>query len=122
MSSEIKKVSCRLCTYCCPLEAHVTNGDVVKVGSDPMAPDGRAFLCERAALGAIDFHNHPQRLNYPLKRAGERGENRWEKISWNQALDEIAERLAPIKEKYGAEALASLGVLCASAAKLTTLI
>ena len=44
-------------------------------------------------------------MNHPLKRAGERGEDKWEQISWDQALDEIAERLQAIKDEYGPEAL-----------------
>ena len=49
----------------------------------------------------------PRALTPPLKRVGERGEDRWEQISYDQALDEIAEKLLAIKEKYGAEALVS---------------
>lgn len=45
-------------------------------------------------------------LKHPLKRVGERGENKWEQISWEQAMDEIAEKLAALKEKYGPETLA----------------
>ena len=43
---------------------------------------------------------------HPLKRRGERGENKWEQISWDQALDEIAAKLADLKTRYGAETLA----------------
>ena len=53
----------------------------------------------------IRFHYHPKRMNHPLKRAGERGEDKWEQISWDQALDEIAERPQAIKDEYGPEAL-----------------
>ncbi|MDD2736786.1 MAG: molybdopterin-dependent oxidoreductase [Desulfuromonadaceae bacterium] len=48
----------------------------------------------------------PNQLMYPLKRAGGRGENKWEKISWDQALDEIAQKLERLKAEYGAETLA----------------
>ena len=43
---------------------------------------------------------------YPLKRAGERGEGKWQRITWEQALDEIAEKLTILKAKYGPETLA----------------
>jgi anaerobic selenocysteine-containing dehydrogenase len=46
-------------------------------------------------------------MNVPLKRAGERGEGRWQEISWTQALDEIADRLGNLKQRYGAETLAT---------------
>jgi anaerobic selenocysteine-containing dehydrogenase len=51
----------------------------------------------------LEWNFHKDRLNYPLKRVGKRGENKWQQISWNQALDEIADKLKEIKEKYGSE-------------------
>lgn len=68
----------------------------------------RTVLCDRMGekgQKAIQFHYHPKRINYALKRVGERGEDRWEQISYGQALDEIAEKLAAIKAEYGPEAL-----------------
>ncbi|MBW1768707.1 MAG: molybdopterin-dependent oxidoreductase [Deltaproteobacteria bacterium] len=59
-------------------------------------------------LRAKEVMYHPDRVNFPLKRAGERGEAKWEKISWEQAFDEIAEKLQSIKDKYGAEAAAGI--------------
>lgn len=72
--------------------------------------DEGSVVCNR--LGergerAIKFHYHPKRINHPLKRAGERGEDKWEQISYDQALDEIAQKLAELKEEYGAETLVS---------------
>ncbi len=52
-----------------------------------------------------DVMYHPNRLLYPLKRAGERGEGKWERISWDEALNTIAGKLKEIKEKYGPEAI-----------------
>jgi anaerobic selenocysteine-containing dehydrogenase len=54
---------------------------------------------------AIQMHYHPKRINHALKRVGERGEDKWEQIPYDQALDEIAAKLAEIKEKYGPESL-----------------
>jgi len=51
---------------------------------------------------------HPDRVNFPLKRAGKKGEGKWQIISWEQAFDEIAEKLQGIKEQYGGEALAGV--------------
>lgn len=48
---------------------------------------------------------HPDRLKYPMRRVGERGEGNWERISWDQALDTVASELNQIKAKYGNEAL-----------------
>jgi len=61
--------------------------------------------CDRKHITA-EYMYHPGRINYPLKRAGERGEGKWDVISWEQAFDEIAAKLKELKDKYGAETLA----------------
>lgn len=66
------------------------------------------MLCNR--LGekgerAIKFHYHPKRINHPLKRVGERGEDKWEQISYDQAIKEIAEKLQALIDEYGPETL-----------------
>jgi anaerobic selenocysteine-containing dehydrogenase len=62
--------------------------------------------CPRAKAAA-DWYHHPDRLNFPLKRIGNKGEGKWEQITWEQALDEIAAKLGEIKKQYGAEAVAN---------------
>jgi anaerobic selenocysteine-containing dehydrogenase len=54
----------------------------------------------------LDHIYHPQRLNHPLKRVGKKGEGHWERVTWDQALDEVAEKLSKLKSQYGAETLA----------------
>jgi anaerobic selenocysteine-containing dehydrogenase len=83
---------------------HIEGGKVVKVTGDPDHPISRGVICERGRLMA-DHIYHPQRLNYPLKRSGERGQGKWEQITWDQALDEVAEKLSGLRDKYGAETL-----------------
>ncbi len=73
-----------------------------RVGS--VWPPTRACLRLR---GAKEGFYHPERVNFPLKRAGERGEGKWQRISWEQAFDEIAEGLKGIIGKYGPEAIAA---------------
>lgn len=71
-------------------------------------PKTGTVLCDRMGPHgekAIQAHYHPARINHPLKRAGERGEDKWIEISYDQALDEIAEKLQEIKDTYGPEAL-----------------
>jgi anaerobic selenocysteine-containing dehydrogenase len=53
-----------------------------------------------------DHVHHPDRLNHPLKRKGEKGSGRWQKLTWEQALDEVAEKLDSLRANYGAETLA----------------
>jgi anaerobic selenocysteine-containing dehydrogenase len=64
--------------------------------------------CPRAGQ-ALDYHDHPERVNFPLKRVGKRGEGKWERIGWGQALDEIAQKLASIRDRFGPEAVLTMG-------------
>ena len=106
-NTEIKRALCRWCSANCGVEVHVKNGEISKLTGDKNS-QSRGFRCERNTLGAMDYHNHPNRLNYPLKRAGTRGEGKWARIPWQQAMDEIAEKIGKVREKYGPEALAML--------------
>jgi anaerobic selenocysteine-containing dehydrogenase len=53
-----------------------------------------------------DHLYHPGRLNYPLKRKGAKGQGYWQQLTWDQALDEIAGKLADLRDRWGAETLA----------------
>ncbi|HHW07434.1 MAG TPA: molybdopterin-dependent oxidoreductase [Clostridia bacterium] len=101
--------NCRFCGYQCGILATVEKGRVVKV-----EPDATRFpyskeiqqACKRWPL-IPEVMDHPQRINYPLKRVGERGSGQWQRITWDQALDEIAAKLQKLKEQYGPETLAT---------------
>jgi len=104
---ETKHSSCYFCSSRgCAVKVYVEADRVRRVTVDTDAPIVPGAHCPRPAL-APEYQDHPFRLTYPLKRAGERGEDRWEQISWDQALDEIASRLSEVREQYGAEALAT---------------
>jgi anaerobic selenocysteine-containing dehydrogenase len=79
-------------------------GKLVKVEGDPENPFNMGRICVRC-LTHVESTYHKDRLLYPLKRIGERGENKWERISWDEALDTIAEKFLSIREKYGAESV-----------------
>ncbi|MDR1184758.1 MAG: molybdopterin-dependent oxidoreductase, partial [Coriobacteriales bacterium] len=67
-------------------------------------------LCDRMGKKgekAIQMHYHPKRINHVLKRAGARGEDRWEQIPYGQAMDEIAQKLQALVDEYGPETLVS---------------
>ena len=104
-----ERTNCRLCGYLCALTAHVEDGRVVSVEPDTSRYPYDASIMKgcRRWRSNPEILNHPQRMNFPLKRVGERGEGHWQQISWTQAVDEIADRLAALKEKYGAETLAT---------------
>ncbi|SEA30062.1 Anaerobic selenocysteine-containing dehydrogenase [Desulfuromusa kysingii] len=103
------KTNCRLCGYLCGLLAQVANGRVVAIKPDPSRyPYNEKIVlsCQRCAHN-MELLDHPQRMNYPLKRVGERGSGEWERVSWGDALDDIAARLTKLKEDFGAETLAT---------------
>jgi anaerobic selenocysteine-containing dehydrogenase len=104
---ENKKIACWPSPGCpanCRLLARVKDGQIIELRGDPDSPSGGAFCSERVPH-FLKWLYHPDQLMYPLKRKGERGENEWERISWDQALDEIASKLQQLKGQYGAETL-----------------
>ncbi|MCJ7596072.1 MAG: molybdopterin-dependent oxidoreductase, partial [Desulfobacterales bacterium] len=105
MSREVRKSICWGCWMQCGAEAHVEQGQVVKLKGDGDFYT-KGFFCDRGARFTEHLY-HPDRLNHPLKRTGHRGEGKWEKVSWDQALDEIAGKLKEVKDLYGAEAVAT---------------
>ena len=105
---EVRKSMCYFCHTNCGVLAYVKDGEVIAIEGDPDHPTNHGGLCCRGNI-ALKHLDHPDRINHPLKRVGERGANKWEEISWDQALDEIAERLGKIKEESGAEAVATAG-------------
>ena len=104
-NTEIRKGWCGPCHVRCGMLVQFENGRAVKVQGDPENPVNRGALCRRGQL-ILEHLYHPARLNYPLKRAGRRGEGKWHQITWEQAMDEIAEKLGALRDRYGAETLA----------------
>ncbi len=103
--TETRRTYCGLCHPRCGALLRVEDGHAVKVEGDPDHPISRGRLCARGRL-LVDHLYHPARLNYPLKHAGARGANQWERISWDQAQDEVAQRLALLRDRHGPETLA----------------
>lgn len=90
----------------CALKTIVKDGEIVRtervIYADPEEPDGH--ICQKGCLaGRMPYD--PKRLLHPLKRIGERGEGKWEEISWDQALDEISAKLLEIADKHGPESI-----------------
>lgn len=113
MSDEIKttKALCYWCHCHCKTEVTVRNGRLEKVEevkNDPRTDKLRPVVrsCPRARAAA-DYYYHPDRLTFPLKRTGERGAGKWQQISWDQALDEIASKITELKGKYGPQTISS---------------
>jgi anaerobic selenocysteine-containing dehydrogenase len=88
---------CQLCSTVCGIVGLVKDGRVLKIEGNPNDPNSRGRLCARGQAGLNHLY-HPERMLYPLKRVGERGEGKWKRISWDEALDEIAGRLRQVRE------------------------
>ena len=110
MSESVERPSnCQYCGYACAVIATVEEGRVTRLRPDPARyPYGSSVMasCKRWPMnvGALDA---PDRVNYPLRRVGERGSGRWERVSWDEALDDIAARLSALAEEHGPATLAS---------------
>ncbi|MDZ4246136.1 MAG: molybdopterin-dependent oxidoreductase, partial [Dehalococcoidia bacterium] len=106
---EIKKSVCVWCKGECGVLIGVKDQHMVNAVEDPAWPR-KVWPATRACVrlkAAKDWFYHPLRVDYPLKRAGGKGEGKWQTITWDQALDEIADKIGDIKKKYGAEAIGS---------------
>lgn len=88
----------------CGVIAHIKDGELVKVEGDPEHPWNQGRLCARV-LSMPQYVHHPDRLRQPLKRVGERGEGKWQEISWDEAFDLIEKRMKEIRETYGPESV-----------------
>jgi anaerobic selenocysteine-containing dehydrogenase/Fe-S-cluster-containing dehydrogenase component len=96
---------CNICFNSCSTKYHFQGERLVQVTGNEDDPVLRGKICPKSQL-ALQLHNSPRRLTRPLKRVGARGEGRFEPISWQQALDEIAGKMKSLREQCGPEALA----------------
>jgi anaerobic selenocysteine-containing dehydrogenase len=92
------------CHEGCGVLLYVEDGRLVKVEGDPDVPFNQGRLCPRC-LVLPEVIYHPDRLKYPMKRVGQRGEGKWERITWEEAYGTIAKRFNEIKEKQGPESV-----------------
>ncbi len=97
---KVMKTSCHGCIQMCPAIAYLENGVVTKLEGDPEAPVSRGSLCIKG-LNQVHTVYSPRRVLRPLKRAGERGECKWEAISWDEALDYVTDNMKKIIDQYG---------------------
>ena len=102
METTITPAICGFCGGSCLGDLHLQDGKIVKVEGNKTLPFSDGRLCVKgAALKQATYS--PDRLLYPMKRVGNRGEGRFERISWEEALDTIVEKMEDTKEKYGAK-------------------
>ena len=104
MTMTWKKTTCVMCAVRCGLEVKVENNRIVKVRPDKDSPISEGYVCRKGMNIAYHEHN-ADRLLYPMKKAG----GKFERISWDQAIGEIAEKLKKILQEHGPRSLASVG-------------
>ncbi len=97
------------CGSRCPLRLHVKDGVVVRVdtdntGNDVFGTDQQVRSCVRGHSVRQRIYN-PDRLKYPMKRTGKRGDGQFEQITWEEAFDTIANKLKDVVTNYGNEAI-----------------
>jgi thiosulfate reductase/polysulfide reductase chain A len=95
---------CEMCVWRCGLLAKVKDGRVVKLEGNPEHPHSRGNLCPRGQSGLMNTYD-PDRVLTPLIRVGKRGEGRFRKATWEEALDLAASQMLSIKDTYGPEAM-----------------
>ena len=96
---------CNICFNCCSTKFHFSGGKLVQITGNEDDPILKGKVCPKSQL-TVQLYNNEKRLTKPLKRVGERGEGKFEPISWDQALDEIAAKMTAVRDRYGNEALA----------------
>ncbi|MGM9613930.1 MAG: molybdopterin-dependent oxidoreductase [Oscillospiraceae bacterium] len=99
------KTACRGCHGGCMHILTVEEGCVTKVRPDPDGPLNHGRACVKG-MSILEQMYHPDRLTHPLRRIGPKGSGQWERITWDEALDTIAEKLSGYIRDYGAESIA----------------
>lgn len=103
--TEVRRSVCALdCPDACAILVTVEDGRATKLRGDPGHPITQGFLCAKVTR-YLERQYHKERLLYPLRRTGRKGEGHFERISWDEALEEIARRLRSISEEFGPEAI-----------------
>lgn len=106
MSTIVRSI-CQACHCECGVLVHVENGRVTRIEGDPDHPMNRGYICVKGRAEKERLY-HSERLMHPMKRAGKRGEGRWERIGWDEALEGIAERMTLARNRYGAPSIAAI--------------
>jgi anaerobic dimethyl sulfoxide reductase subunit A len=91
----------------CVVNAHVRDGRIVRISTDPRkwTPEVPPLHACVRGFGQLERVNHPDRLLHPMRRVGPRGSGRFERIGWDEALDEVAAELRRVRDTYGPAAV-----------------
>ncbi|WP_027370808.1 molybdopterin-dependent oxidoreductase [Desulfovermiculus halophilus] len=95
---------CGMCTVRCPIMTEVENGEVSFIQGNPHASGIEGSICARGAAG-LGLLKDKERPQTPLIREGKRGEGKWRSVSWDEALDYVAEKLNKVRDEYGSRSI-----------------
>lgn len=101
---KIVKTTCKSCHGGCGVLVTVEDGVITHIEGNPESPT-QGTMCAKG-LASIQHVDNPYRLKYPLKRMGKKGEGKWQRISWDEALDTVAEKIKDSIDKYGPTSVA----------------
>src|SRR4029450_8803788 len=93
-----KPSTCGMCSAGCGIIVRTREHKANKIEGNPLHPVNRGALCARGQAGLEVFYN-PDRIKAPMKRAGERGEGKWQEISWDEAIQLLGDKLGAIKSQ-----------------------
>ncbi len=102
MAFEIKKSICSVCSRGCGIDVWINDGKIIKL--EPSNAKAGGQLCAKG-YAYKDYVLRDDRIKTPLKRVGKRGEGKWKEISWDEAYDEIAQKLLKVKKDYSADSV-----------------
>lgn len=95
---------CRMCHGGCGVLVYTRKGRVAKIAGDPDCPINHGTLCTKG-IASAQLAYHPDRLTHPVRRSGPKGSGRWERITWDEALDSIGGCILEYKDRFGAESI-----------------
>ena len=102
--TRVAYTACVMCPAECSLAVKVENGVASAIYGNPHAPLNSGVVCAKGASGLQMVYN-ANRIKYPMIRVGARGEGKFKRVSWEEALDYIGEKLIKIKQQHGAESV-----------------
>jgi len=104
MKKEIYSL-CFMCTIRCPIQVTVENGKIVWLQGNPHVPGIEGAMCAKGSAG-LTMQNDSERPPYPMIRIGHRGSGQWKPVTWEEALDFVAQKLKGIIKQYGPQSVA----------------
>ncbi|MFQ5938108.1 MAG: molybdopterin-dependent oxidoreductase, partial [Acidiferrobacterales bacterium] len=90
--------ACWQCVTRCPAIGYVEDGKLVAMGGQPNSIRTEGFICAKGQAGVNQVYD-PDRVLYPMRRVGKRGEGEWKRVSWDEALTEVASRLKKLRDE-----------------------